>query len=991
MIIDYKVKRATAAQWAANSTIHEDGVMGVTTDAPYAIKLFNGVDIWSNLPNMIDGSGGTMTAEQIESLLDTYYSGTVWRTQLTAEGIETLLDSYYGGTAWRTGGDSSFTSDEIAGVKGANNLSDTNPAATMADVVSASEGGNPNYFYPTLSTDFTSPDPSNANKVWVLRAGITIDANCDFSSCAGVKFKDEGGKVDFATYDVIFNDANFLFDFQKYNTVLDFSNGATINDTSTFSTDLHEISLNHFGIVGDGDLTTNTGTDNLSLIRNVQKISHYTGCDIHLHKGNCMYTPQPLTSFSREEPLGMYITNGSATGYGASLYIHKGAAIGALTNSNSGYCLVGIWNNHGGGIHGQGKIHGDWLTHDFVTGGTSEGCLNVICYHNCKDNVVDIDTIEDAPGDNFDCGGDPFFSPHYNSIVEAIFTKGFEIGYDGVEVANSKMAYSNKLALTADQFQDYKFMVFGGGGYAGTFGLDIQNYYAAFYDASDNFLGRTSLLETYARVNFPEGATQVSLIIWQPLDWSGLAGTLHCPTYPINFIFGVKNINHGVRQGASNFSAHSTVKGCRFEDNGQRLDGTDGSPGFGIDLEDGYQILQFVNIEDCVFKNNKRGDVILKGARYTTINDCSFENDDKMYDSFRNPISLCNGRYTKFTNNVMQDKELLTGRGDTVINNVMKDCKISLSYDQETISDCYDCHDTVIWRSGGIRRDDETSLIKDCTFRYHKQPVAGDEVFSGLYHLNIKDCKFIFDDLSSEGLSYTFTYATNVSLGSVDGMVVEGVSPQNNYGSGLQMYWYKSIKNLDSSINLLVANGLPQDMVMENINIKGWFDLSLSQATSDGSASNKIDIINMNCYVDDATYLGTGGRRMLSLRKDVDVHIKNSSFIIDIGNVAQGEYIMGLSNSGTTIFENTVINTSRLNTVLDLPTVATGGNITFIDCDFGDNITVSLRAGDKILYTKPNEKCALYADNATALADMGAGYYYRDSATGEFKMTYTPI
>ena len=68
---------------------------------------------------------------------------------------------------------------------------------------------------------------------------------------------------------------------------------------------------------------------------------------------------------------------------------------------------------------------------------------------------------------------------------------------------------------------------------------------------------------------------------------------------------------------------------------------------------------------------------------------------------------------------------------------------------------------------------------------------------------------------------------------------------------------------------------------------------------------------------------------------------------------------------------------------------ATTGDITFIDCDFtGFNATpVILRAGDTLLYTKPNTNCPSYVDNATALAALGEGYYYKDTTTSKFEVT----
>ena len=42
---------------------------------------------------------------------------------------------------------------------------------------------------------------------------------------------------------------------------------------------------------------------------------------------------------------------------------------------------------------------------------------------------------------------------------------------------------------------------------------------------------------------------------------------------------------------------------------------------------------------------------------------------------------------------------------------------------------------------------------------------------------------------------------------------------------------------------------------------------------------------------------------------------------------------------------------------------------------------------DKLLYTYPYKFCPSYVDNATALAALGEGYYYKDTTSGKFEVT----
>ena len=97
-----------------------------------------------------------------------------------------------------------------------------------------------------------------------------------------------------------------------------------------------------------------------------------------------------------------------------------------------------------------------------------------------------------------------------------------------------------------------------------------------------------------------------------------------------------------------------------------------------------------------------------------------------------------------------------------------------------------------------------------------------------------------------------------------------------------------------------------------------------------------------------------------------------------------------LNNQGTKVFNKCIIRTDRLSTTIDLNTQATNGAVTFIDCEF-ENVTITLRAGDKILYTKADANLEEYADNAAAIAGgIPTGYVYRITGTGEVRMVYTP-
>ena len=126
---------------------------------------------------------------------------------------------------------------------------------------------------------------------------------------------------------------------------------------------------------------------------------------------------------------------------------------------------------------------------------------------------------------------------------------------------------------------------------------------------------------------------------------------------------------------------------------------------------------------------------------------------------------------------------------------------------------------------------------------------------------------------------------------------------------------------------------------------------------------------------------------IMKLREyDFNFYAEDTIISYSGGNNTQGSSLLLLNNFGTKVFNKCTIRTDRLATTIDLNTQATNGAVTFIDCEF-ENVTITPRVGDKILYTKPNSNCASYVDNATALTALGEGYYYKDTTSGKFEVT----
>ena len=63
-----------------------------------------------------------------------------------------------------------------------------------------------------------------------------------------------------------------------------------------------------------------------------------------------------------------------------------------------------------------------------------------------------------------------------------------------------------------------------------------------------------------------------------------------------------------------------------------------------------------------------------------------------------------------------------------------------------------------------------------------------------------------------------------------------------------------------------------------------------------------------------------------------------------------------------------------------------GMTSTFTDCTF-DNVTIT-GATNPIKTRQPGVNAPSYADNATALAALGEGYFYKNTTSGQYEITH---
>jgi hypothetical protein len=452
------------------------------------------------------------------------------------------------------------------------------------------------------------------------------------------------------------------------------------------------------------------------------------------------------------------------------------------------------------------------------------------------------------------------------------------------------------------------------------------------------------------------------------------------PQIPLYTKISPKLVQNGVSQGMSNISPYSKVTGIIFDTNGKRKNGQTGSPAFDIDIEDFYQGLNNIDIYNNIFQNSGLGVIILKGTKFVR-----FFNNTVNYNT--NPIykgkvmSFGNGHDTQIFNNILRDVSVDLGRRDEMYGNTLFDVSVAFSGEGDTFRNHTNNYNTrltsVAVDTDNANADYPTvSYVTDNIFTYDK-PLSSTALIGLSDGGKIIFKNNIFDGggntVSNTQILVNAFSSSIVSKGYTDNIIFKNFIPALDYDNPLS-WVVQDVNKLETDIGLSIRTGGARNALLSNSKA-AWLDLQMTNFANTNTGeffTYTIDNLVLNPVR--SSFLIAGRFLVRAAIKDFNLLVKNSEFLIN----HQNSNFFNIQNNGTKVFINCFFKTAKLNS-----TQTVTSEFKFINCTF-ENIVFT---NGILLYTYPDPNAPTYADNATALAALGDGYYYKDSTTGKFEVT----
>ncbi|MEK3885908.1 right-handed parallel beta-helix repeat-containing protein [Bacillus sp. FSL K6-3431] len=384
-----------------------------------------------------------------------------------------------------------------------------------------------------------------------------------------------------------------------------------------------------------------------------------------------------------------------------------GATLKIRDNSLPKYAIVLFQNDQQYAKITNGKIEGDRYTHNYSSGGTHEFGVGVELRNGVEYITIDNLEIYNTTGDaiigitSFGAIGGSF--PELAGNMEA----GGVNTSNGTLTSDTNRIRSKVNIPMISQITNLGYFGLYGDSYGGI-GKEIttNTYDVVFYKTDNTFLSSKTDLHFFDEIEVPIGASYAKVILHQAFipSVSGNTILIRTPEFPKHVYIEKCNLHHCRRLGIAICGMkHCYISGCEIH----HISGT--APQGAIDIEDGYDLNQYIFIDGNNIYDNNSYNIIAVAGKYITIT------NNRIQDGI-------------FTINAGVDKAI-------VEKNYFHNCNPRLT--GETLfsnNQLYNCRMRI--NGSGL------ATIETCFF--HNSPLnVGKEK---AYVAQINNCKFLFDN-----------------------------------------------------------------------------------------------------------------------------------------------------------------------------------------------------------------------------------------------------
>jgi len=360
----------------------------------------------------------------------------------------------------------------------------------------------------------------------------------------------------------------------------------------------------------------------------------------------------------------------------------NGAVLQMRTNGKTRYKVVEIHREAENFRLTNGEIRGDRDTHDRKSVRSSfEGCsvMRVISGTNLEFDHL---TITKALGSGMTVSamGNRNRPELLAMIMASVYVRDFEPGgftRRGVKAANTERMRTRTPFDATKCKGEFEFGL-AGVGYQGYPHIKARVYQVYFYDDNMNFLEMKQALQ-YKRVQVPQRAKHMYFEINQAAfesESKALAARITRSTPPtdvhVHHCRFVENRSLGL---ALTGGQKWLLENNRFEKNWPDI------VGWGIDIEDGWELTQHIIFRNNVFRGNLRGDFVICCGSEMIFEGNRFESNVAVYGRPHNYIF----RHNTFTGGRVG---YCTRTGIAQIHdNTYENCSLSITFDTKAVAD----------------------------------------------------------------------------------------------------------------------------------------------------------------------------------------------------------------------------------------------------------------------------------------------------------------